>query len=53
MGGPAVFLTSSGLVVIIVEDFNIFGQFGFEDVTTRLAAEFIFKSVSYWCVKNH
>lgn len=39
MGGPAVFLTSSGLVVIIIEDFNIFGQFGFEDVTTRLAAE--------------
>lgn len=39
MGGSAIFLTSSGLVVIIVEDFNIFGQFGFEDVTRRLAAE--------------
>lgn len=39
MGGPAVFLTSSGLVIIIVEDFNIFGQFGFEGVIRRLAAE--------------
>lgn len=39
MGGSAIFLTPSGLVVIIVEDFNIFGQFGFEGVTGRLAAE--------------
>ena len=39
MGGPVVFLTSSGLVVITLEDFHIFGQFGFGGVTARLAAE--------------